>query len=88
MAIGWGPESTFLYNDAYIRVLSLAKHPWALGRPTQEVWREIWDVCGPLAEKVFQRGEPSFLDDVRLFMNRGDYLEETLLLVFVQPHTR
>lgn len=77
MWIGWGPEMTFLYNEAYIQVLSLAKHPWALGRPASEVWAEIWDVCGPLADKVFTRGEPSFADDVRLFMNRGDYLEET-----------
>ncbi len=77
MWIGWGPEVTFLYNDAYIEVLSLAKHPWALGRPTKEVWSEIWDVCGPLADKVFQKGEPSFFSDVHLFMNRGDYLEET-----------
>ncbi|MFZ0704172.1 MAG: ATP-binding protein [Candidatus Korobacteraceae bacterium] len=77
MWIGWGPSRTFLYNDAYIQVLSLAKHPWALGRPAQEVWREIWDFCGPLVDKVFEKGEPSFLDDVRLFMSRGDYLEET-----------
>lgn len=77
MWIGWGPQRTFLYNDAYISVLSLAKHPWALGRPASKVWAEIWDVCGPLADKVFSKGEPSFLDDVRLFMNRGDYLEET-----------
>ena len=77
MWIGWGPQAIFLYNDAYIRVLSLAKHPWALGRPAAEVWAEIWDVCGPLADKVFQKGEPSFFDDVCLFMNRGDYLEET-----------
>lgn len=58
-------------------MLSSAKHPWALGRPAAEVWAEIWDVCGPLADKVFNNGEASFLDDVRLFMNRGDYLEET-----------
>ena len=77
MWIGWGPEMIFLYNDAYIQVLSRAKHPWALGRPAIEVWAEIWDVCGPLADKVFEKGEPTFLDDVRLFMNRGDYLEET-----------
>ncbi len=77
MWIGWGPQKTFLYNEAYISVLSLAKHPWALGKPASDVWAEIWDVCGPLADKVFERGEPSFLDDVRLFMNRGDYLEET-----------
>jgi PAS domain S-box-containing protein len=77
MWLGWGPEATFLYNEAYIEVLSLAKHPWALGRPAAEVWAEIWDVCGPLADKVFQQGEPSFVRDVQLFMSRGDFLEET-----------
>ena len=77
MWIGWTPQAYFLYNDPYIEVLSRAKHPWALGRPAAEVWSEIWDVCGPLADKVFQQGEPSFLSDVRLFMNRGDYLQET-----------
>jgi signal transduction histidine kinase/DNA-binding NarL/FixJ family response regulator len=78
MWIGWGPEISFLYNDAYIHgVLGLAKHPWALGRPASEVWAEIWDVCGPLANKVFREGQASFVDDVRLFMQRGDHLEET-----------
>ncbi len=77
MWIGWGKEMTFLYNDAYIPVLSLAKHPWALGRPAQEVWSEIWDVCGPLADLVFREAKPTFLEDVRLFMSRGDYVEET-----------
>lgn len=77
MWIGWGPQATFLYNDAYIQVLSSAKHPWALGRPAAEVWAEIWDVCGPLADSVFARGEASFVDEVRLFMSRGDFLEET-----------
>lgn len=77
MWIGWGKEISFLYNDAYLHVLGLAKHPSALGKPASEVWPEIWDVCGPLAEKVFCNGEASFVDDVRLFMNRGDFLEET-----------
>lgn len=76
MWIGWEPEITFLYNDAYIQILGLAKHPQSLGRPCSEVWSEIWDVCGPLADKVFARGEATFVDDVRLFMNRGSYLEE------------
>ncbi len=77
MWIGWGPEMTFLYNDAYISVLSLAKHPWALGRPTSEVWSEIWDQVGMLVEKVFAKGQPTFVDNLRLFMNRGNRLEET-----------
>ena len=75
--VGWGREMTFLYNDAYISVLSAAKHPESLGAPAREVWSEIWDVCGPLANKVFEQGEASFVDDVRLFMDRGDFLEET-----------
>ncbi|WP_223149326.1 ATP-binding protein ['Massilia aquatica' Lu et al. 2020] len=77
MWIGWGPDATFLYNDAYISVLSLAKHPHALGRPAREVWAEIWDFCGPLADKVFRNAEATFVDDVQLFLNRGSWLEET-----------
>ncbi|WP_116811393.1 ATP-binding protein [Steroidobacter cummioxidans] len=77
MWMSWGPRATFIYNDAYVQVLGPAKHPWALGRPAEEVWAEIWDVCGPLADKVFQHGEASFVDDVQLFMSRGDFLEET-----------
>ena len=77
MWIGWGSEMTFLYNDAYISVLSLAKHPGSLGRPAREVWAEIWDVCGPLADRVFTKGEAAFANDVRLYMSRGEYVEET-----------
>jgi hypothetical protein len=42
MFAAWGPELTFLYNDAYIDVLG-DKHPAAVGRPFHEVWPEIWD---------------------------------------------
>ena len=86
MWIGWGPECTFLYNDAYLSVLGAAKHPWALGRPAAEVWSEIWDVCGPLADKVFKKGEATFVHDVRLFMRRGDdFLEETFYSFSYSP---
>jgi signal transduction histidine kinase len=85
MWMAWGKEVTFLYNDAYIDVLSMAKHPWALGRPTIEVWAEIWDYCGPLVEKVYERGESTMADDVRLFMRRGDHLEETFYAFSYSP---
>lgn len=85
MWIGWGPEATFLYNDAYLHVLGPAKHPAALGRPAAEVWSEIWDVCGPLANKVFEKGEATFVDDVRLLMDRGEFLEETFYSFSYSP---
>ncbi|WP_082219225.1 ATP-binding protein [Massilia sp. NR 4-1] len=77
MWIGWGPDITFLYNDAYIDVLSLAKHPRALGQPAREVWSELWDYCGPLADRVFQRGEACMVEKAQFFMSRGDWREET-----------
>src|ERR1700744_5260625 len=85
MWIGWTSKKIFLYNDAYLGGLGAAKHPWALGRPAQEVWAEIWDVCGPLADKVFRYGEASFVDDVRLFMKRGVFLEETFYSFSYSP---
>lgn len=85
MWIGWGKQMSFLYNDAYLHVLGIEKHPWALGRPASEVWAEIWDVCGPLADNVFRYGEASFMDDVRLFMSRGDLLEETFYSFSYSP---
>jgi PAS domain S-box-containing protein len=74
--IGWGPENTFLYNDAYIDVLGINKHPWALGRPASVVWEEIWDVCGPMSDKVYNEAKSTVGNDVQLFMNRGDFMEE------------
>lgn len=85
MWIGWRRENIFLYNDAYIAVLGLDKHPWALGRPADEVWAEIWDICGPLSDKVFQKGEAGFFADIRLFMRRGDFLEETFYSFSYSP---
>ncbi|KQQ36237.1 hypothetical protein ASF61_08630 [Duganella sp. Leaf126] len=85
MWVGWGPQATFLYNDAYIEVLSMAKHPWALGRPAAEVWAEIWDICGPLADRVFRHGEATLANDVRLFMSRGDFLEEVFYSFSYSP---
>ena len=42
MWLGWGPELTFFYNDAYARMTLGPKHPMAPGRPASEVWSEIW----------------------------------------------
>jgi hypothetical protein len=53
MWIGWGQEMSFLYNDAYLHVLGLAKHPSALGRPACEVWAEIW--AAPWRTRFFAR---------------------------------
>jgi PAS domain S-box-containing protein len=52
MFLVWGPQRTFLYNDAYLPVLG-AKHPQALARPMEDSWGEVWDVVGPLLARSF-----------------------------------
>lgn len=85
MWIGWGKEMNFLYNDAYVQVLGLSKHPWALGKKAEEVWKEIWDFCGPKAGKVFDEGEGCFFDETHLFMDRGEFVEETFYSFSYSP---
>ncbi|WP_419581343.1 response regulator [Stieleria magnilauensis] len=77
MWVGWGPEFTFFYNDAYSEMTLGPKHPWALGRPASEVWSEIWDDIGPLAESVLQTGQATWDESMLLFLERKGFPEET-----------
>ncbi len=77
MWMGWGPDLTFLYNDAYSAMSLGAKHPWALGRPSREVWSEIWPEIGPRIEKVLHTGEATWDEALLLFLERSGYPEET-----------
>jgi len=77
MWMSWGPELTFLYNDAYARMSLGKKHPWALGKRSQEVWEEIWDDIGPRIEKVLETGQATWDEALLLFLERSGYREET-----------
>jgi signal transduction histidine kinase len=77
MWMSWGPELTFLYNDDYARMTLGKKHPWALGKPSREVWQEIWDNIGPRIERVLETGEATWDEALLLFLERSGYREET-----------
>lgn len=77
MWIGWGPELTFLYNDAYAEMTLGPKHPWALGRPAREVWSEIWQDVGPRAESVMKTGIATWDEKLLLFVERRGFPEES-----------
>jgi signal transduction histidine kinase/CheY-like chemotaxis protein len=77
MWMGWGPELTFFYNDAYRRDTLRAKHPWALGQPAGAVWAEIWDDIGPRIASVLDSGVATWDEDLMLFLERSGYPEET-----------
>ncbi len=75
--IGWGPELTFLYNDAYRAMTLGRKHPWALGQPAREVWAEAWDDLGPRVDDVVRRGQATYDEHLLLLLERSGYPEET-----------
>ncbi len=77
MWMAWGPELTFLYNDAYGQMTLGKKHPWALGRPAAEVWSEIWKDIGPRIQRVLETGEASWEEELPLILERSGYPEET-----------
>jgi signal transduction histidine kinase len=74
--LAWGPELTFIYNDAYRPILK-ARHPWGLGRPMQEVWPEIWNIMGPMVRGGMERAEATWHDDQMLILERAGFPEES-----------
>jgi PAS domain S-box-containing protein len=68
MFLAWGPELSFLYNDAYAPIFG-AKHPDGLGRPFAEVWSDIWEQFGPIVEATLA-GEAQAFEDLPIPMMR------------------
>jgi PAS domain S-box-containing protein len=74
MFIAWGPQRTWLYNDAFVAILG-RKHPQALGRPAMQVWAEARGQLEPLFDRVF-RGEAVHMENISLLLDRQGRLEE------------
>jgi signal transduction histidine kinase/CheY-like chemotaxis protein len=87
MWMGWGPDLTFFYNDAYARMSLGKKHPWALGRAAREVWAEIWRDIGPRIERVIETGTATWDESLLLFLERSGYAEETYHTFSYSPLT-
>ena len=87
MWMAWGPELTFFCNDAYRRDTLGKKYPWALGRPANEVWAEIWSDIGPRIETVLRTGIATWDESLLLFLERSGYAEETYHTFSYSPLT-
>lgn len=74
--IGWGKDLIKLYNDPYRAILA-GKHPWALGRPAGEVWKEVWHEIGPMLDQAMRGDEGTYVESQLLLMERNGYPEET-----------
>ena len=86
IVIWWGnPEYTMFYNDGYIPVLGVTKHPGWLGRSGKECWTEIWSTIGPMFEGVFETGVATWSEDLLLVMERNIPREENYFTFSYSP---
>ncbi len=84
MALLWSPDLLLLYNDAY-QVIAADRHPDALGRPTREVWSEVWHINEPLFAAVMERGESLFFEDMLFPIARRGQLEDAYFTLSYSP---
>jgi PAS domain S-box-containing protein len=84
MWLAWGPELTFLCNDA-CRPLLGPRDSWAVGSPAQEVWAEIWDHLGPRIERIVGGGEASWDERERLLVDHEGVRRETYRTSSLSP---
>lgn len=82
--IGWGSDLIYLYNDPYKSIIG-GKHPWAIGRPTREVWKEIWGDIGPMLATAMKGDEGTYVEEQLLIMERNGYPEETYYTFSYSP---
>ena len=82
--IGWGRQLIYLYNDPYKSIIA-GKHPWALGRPTAEVWREVLPDIGPMLATAMRGDEGTYVEEQLLIMERSGYREETYYTFSYSP---
>ncbi|HEX5655812.1 MAG TPA: hypothetical protein VFX59_01400, partial [Polyangiales bacterium] len=81
--IAWGPERVQLYNDAY-RPICGEKHPQSMGQPFNECWASALEAVGAIVDRA-QSGTGSYLENLRMFLDRYGYLEEAFMTFSFSP---
>ena len=76
MWMAWGPELTFLCNDAYLPTVGV-KRDWVIGSRSDKVWAEIWPDIGPRIAHVLSTGEATWDEALLLYLERRGFAEET-----------
>jgi signal transduction histidine kinase len=81
--IAWGPERVQIYNDAY-RPICGAKHPQSMGQRFNECWASALPAVGAVVDRA-QAGTGSYLEDLRMLLDRYGYLEEAFMTFSFSP---
>ncbi|MCA1857839.1 PAS domain-containing protein [Massilia oculi] len=83
MFLAWGPDLSFLYNDAYVPLLG-HKHGQALGAPCRELWAEAWQDMVPLVDRALS-GKQVYFEDMPMTVRRRGYPERATFTFSYAP---
>ena len=84
MAVLWGSELLFIYNDAHKAIIA-DRHPRALGLATREVWPEVWELNQPIFERVMSSGETVHLKDQLFRIANQDSIADIYFTISYSP---
>jgi len=86
MYIAWGPDLLLLYNDGYRDILGAkASDPrQVLGKPFEQVWREVWDLVGPMLAATME-GETLWFEDQEFALTRNGFVEQVFASFSTSP---
>ena len=73
--VAWGPDLTFIYNDAYVPIFP-ERHPHSLGKPFREVWTDIWEQFEPIVGSTLE-GKAQLFKELLIPMRRDGRTEDT-----------
>ncbi len=79
----WGSDLIQIYNDGY-RALMGDKHPGGLGRPTREVWPEVWHINEPILRRALA-GETVMFEDALYPVARHGLTENAWFTLSYSP---
>lgn len=81
--IAWGPERVQIYNDSY-RPICGEKHPATMGQRFNDCWASALPAVGHVVDRA-QGGEGSYIENLRMFLDRYGYLEEAWMTFSFSP---
>lgn len=75
----WGPERIAIYNEGFA-VSCEGAHPFLMGHGFAEAFPELSANIDPVFQHASTTGQAANVDNIQLFVNRNNYLEEAYFI--------
>eukprot|EP01087_Luapelamoeba_hula_P023296 TRINITY_DN8540_c0_g1_i2.p1 TRINITY_DN8540_c0_g1~~TRINITY_DN8540_c0_g1_i2.p1 ORF type:complete len:424 (+),score=43.70 TRINITY_DN8540_c0_g1_i2:66-1337(+) len=77
--IYWGSDFVTIFNESWRSVIGIQKSAWAMGKPAQMVWPEIWSTSlSAQLHQVHDSGKTVYNVNQPIRLNRHGYEEEAI----------